>query len=535
MNKNQKIVVLVAGVIFLIMFLFPPVVVQLSRNIQYKNVHHQFSFILSMPNNSSINIIQLFVQFLGIGVVALLSWLLLKDDTQTKAASKLTDSDDDGVDDDSIAFFRKDPFIKTRKILIYSALVFISLFLLTIVKTIAFATTPRLIASIIVGITGAGLIYIFGLAKSRMSKWGNEGKSDRDLKSGADRSNAALILVLLFITLSVVSVYIINQSQETSTQTTTGLPQNVIKNADGTLHPADGYMWRYPDSEDNFEVIPVSSARSSQAAHKTLTNDLGMTFVYIKPGSFTMGSPVDEPGREHSETPHRVTLTRGFYMQTTEVTQGQWKAIMGYNPSNFYGCGNNCPVENITWYEVQAFIRKLNQRTGKTYRLPTEAEWEYACRAGSTTAFSNGAITELKCNYDPHLNAMAWYCYNSKITYSGFITRMWSSNSYNNGTHPVAQKLANEWGLYDMHGNVSEWCQDCCVVRGLGSNSPYIATTTYKDGIVDPLCLTGDWHVCRGGYFNLNPTGNRSASVLALPQEMKYGFCGFRLAASADQ
>jgi len=130
-------------------------------------------------------------------------------------------------------------------------------------------------------------------------------------------------------------------------------------------------------------------------------------------------------------------------MQTTEVTQGQWEAVMGGNPSKFSDCGADCPVERVNWDDAQVFITALNALGEGTYRLPTEAEWEYAARAGSTTAFANGDITETLCRYDPNLDRMAWYCYNS-----------------GNRTHQVAQKDPNAWGLYDMHGNVSEWCQD---------------------------------------------------------------------------
>ena len=187
----------------------------------------------------------------------------------------------------------------------------------------------------------------------------------------------------------------------------------------------------------------ILAIKKSPGVPADTTNSLGMKFVYISPGTFTMGSPTSELGRDDDEIQHQVTLTKGYYLQTTEVTQGQWKAVMGTNPSYFDTCGDNCPVENVSWDDAQSFIATLNAMGEGTYRLPTEAQWEYACRAGSTTAFANGGITELDCGLDPNLDAMGWYCGNS-----GYMP------------HPVARKQANSWGLYDMHGNVNEWCFD---------------------------------------------------------------------------
>lgn len=173
-------------------------------------------------------------------------------------------------------------------------------------------------------------------------------------------------------------------------------------------------------------------------------NELGMEFVLIPAGTFIMGSPLSEPGRDSDERRHKVTLTRSFYMQTTEVTQRQWQTVMGDNPSHFRDCGETCPVEKVSWHDTQRFITRLNSMVGaNTYRLPTEAEWEYAARSGSQTALSNGIIAETGCGNDANLDRIGWYCSNS-----------------DNKSHPVAQKQSNAWGLYDMHGNVWEWCDD---------------------------------------------------------------------------
>ena len=185
------------------------------------------------------------------------------------------------------------------------------------------------------------------------------------------------------------------------------------------------------------EKVTVPRHKVAQEPGKTIINSIGMAFVYIKPGTFMMGSPPNELDRKTDETLHQVTLTKGFYMQTTVVTQGQWKRVMNTNPSYFKNCGDDCPVENVSWNDAKAFIQKLNSMEGHSrYRLPTEAEWEYSCRAGCVGPYANG-------NTMIHLDKMGWFSANSERK-----------------IHPVGQKKPNAWGLYDMHGNVSEWCQD---------------------------------------------------------------------------
>ncbi len=265
--------------------------------------------------------------------------------------------------------------------------------------------------------------------------------------------------------------------------------------------------------------VNIALAQNQTAEDKTIINSLGMEFVYIPPGTFMMGSSSDEPGSYSDETRHRVTLRGYYFLQTTEVTQGQWKAVMGSNPSYFKNCGDNCPVEQVSWDDVQEFIRKLNQRKdGNVYRLPTEAEWEYAARAGSTTALTNGGITQTGCDHDSNLDLIGWYCGNSNVSYSGcFDTSGWGGTKCS-GTHPVAQKQPNAWGLYDMHGNVWEWCADW-----------------YEDyppsAVTDPTGpSSGDFRVLRGGSWINYARFCRSAGRFDSVPSLRYGNSGFRLA-----
>jgi formylglycine-generating enzyme required for sulfatase activity len=178
---------------------------------------------------------------------------------------------------------------------------------------------------------------------------------------------------------------------------------------------------------------------------KKFTNSLGMKFVWIPPGTFKMGSPESELARDEQEILHKVTLTKGFYLGVYPVTQEQWQAVMGKNPSRFKG-EKNLPVETICWDDCQEFIKKLRAKDKKAYRLPTEAEWEYACRAGTTTPFYFGeTISTDLVNYNGD-----WFAPygNGK------------KGVFRNKTTPVGSFPANPWGLHDMHGNVWQWCQD---------------------------------------------------------------------------
>ena len=232
-----------------------------------------------------------------------------------------------------------------------------------------------------------------------------------------------------------------------------------------------GYIWYNWDSDgdgvrDRDDVFPDNSK------YQTF-NDLKFQWKAISSGTFMMGSP---NGGSDEQPLHQVTISKGFQMGKFEVTQAQWEAVMGNNPSHF--SGDNNPVEQVSWNECQSFISKLNKLdTDYTYRLPTEAEWEYCCRAGSDTE----------------------YCFGDDD--SGLGDYAWCNSNSNSKTHPVGQKQPNDWGLYDMHGNVWEWCQDW-YDSNYYDNSP---------GTDPQGPNSGSYRVIRGGSWSYDADYCRSA------------------------
>ena len=224
---------------------------------------------------------------------------------------------------------------------------------------------------------------------------------------------------------------------------------------------------------------------------KEFTNSIGMRFVLIPAGEFTMGS---NEGRDNEKPPHKVRITRPFYLGVFPVTQAEYQAVTGQNPSHFSDNPRH-PVAQVSWNDAVAFAQKLSQLTGElkrglTYRLPWEAEWEYACRAGSTGKWCYG-------DQASQLGDYAWYRGNSRET------------------HPVGEKKPNAWGLHDMHGNVWEWCQDL-YEAGYYEKSPTDDPPGPSSGS-DRVYRGGSWNYygpdCRSGFRYGGTPGFRVSDV----------------------
>nr|WP_245579384.1 SUMF1/EgtB/PvdO family nonheme iron enzyme [Chitinilyticum aquatile] len=230
--------------------------------------------------------------------------------------------------------------------------------------------------------------------------------------------------------------------------------------------------------------------------------------VAIPAGSFMMGSPDSEPERRTNEGPQRRVTIQAFQMGQTEVTQGLWQAVMGSNPSGYEDCGRNCPVDQVSWNQIQGFIKKLNKKTGQSFRLPSEAEWEYAARAGCTTPFNIGGQCRDKIEA-------------SEANFNGYFTYNGSAEGKSRQKIvPVASFAANGFGLYDLHGNVWEWVQDCYVdsYAGVRSDGGAVETGSCRSRVL----RGGSWvnvpRYLRAAYRDGNSPGDR------------FNFVGFRLA-----
>jgi formylglycine-generating enzyme required for sulfatase activity len=236
---------------------------------------------------------------------------------------------------------------------------------------------------------------------------------------------------------------------------------------------------------------------------ETITNSIGMNLVSIKPGGFWMGSSGSEKGHDKNESPqHLVKLTKGFYMGATEVSQAQWLKVMRSRPwsgKDNVREGESYPATYVSWNDAVEFCKKLSQTEGRKYRLPTEAEWEYACRADTKTAYSFG-------DSDSSLGDYAWFNNNANAADEKYA-------------HAVAQKKPNPWGLYGLHGNVWEWCGDW-----------YDENTYPPRQVIDPNGpSSGKYRILRGGSWLTYPEHCRSAHRSRYSPVKRINLIGFRI------
>ncbi len=262
----------------------------------------------------------------------------------------------------------------------------------------------------------------------------------------------------------------------------------------------------------------ITNSKRHQAKYQTidLGNGVTLEMVHIPGGTFLMGSPENE-GYDTERPQHRVTI-KPFYMGKYPVTQSQWQAVMGNNPS--YYKGENRPVENISWHDAVEFFQRLSKITGIQFHLPSEAQWEYACRAGTTTPFYLGeTITTDFANYD------------GNYTYAKGPKGIYRRQTTDVGSFPP-----NAFGLYDMHGNVWEWCADVWHGNYKGAPTDGSVWEIEKKGILAKLFKGGEdpnFRLLRGGSFGLDPYNCRTVGRRRVSSDYRFDWIGVRAAAAA--
>ena len=268
-------------------------------------------------------------------------------------------------------------------------------------------------------------------------------------------------------------------------------------------------------------LLPLAGlpAATQPAKAPVIVNSIDMKFAPIPAGKFLMGSPADEAERDPEEVQHEVAITRPFYMGVHEVTQEQFQRVMGKAASFFHaknGGGPDHPVETVRWKDALEFCAKLSildpeQKAGRTYRLPTEAEWEYACRAGTTTPFHFGASLSTQANFK------------GTYPYGGATPGPFLKKTAKVGSYPP-----NAWGLYDMHGNVSEWCSDW-YDPDYYKRSPKADPAGPEKGVLATGFASDFYRVVRGGCWLDEGRGCRAAYRFRLQSTEPYRLVGFRV------
>jgi formylglycine-generating enzyme required for sulfatase activity/predicted Ser/Thr protein kinase len=263
--------------------------------------------------------------------------------------------------------------------------------------------------------------------------------------------------------------------------------------------------------ERKVEVVKATPVLENPSSSKTYTNSLGMEFVLIPAGEFMMGAvPQDSEAKDNEKPQHKVRITKPFYMGKYPVTQEEWEMVIGNNPSWFKQAGKKAPVDTVSWNDCQEFIKKLGKKEGKTYRLPTEAEWEYGARGGGSTSLVGepGRTTPTGS-----------YVYTHGDDAGKFGDYAWYTDNSGNTTHPVGQKKPNSIGLYDMMGNVWEWCED------------WYGKDYYKNSLsVDPKgAKKGGGRSLRGGSWDINDRRCRLSYRINLNPDNRNDYDGFRL------
>jgi formylglycine-generating enzyme required for sulfatase activity len=321
-------------------------------------------------------------------------------------------------------------------------------------------------------------------------------------------------------------------------------------------------------------LTPGGPGEASDSVEDELT---GMRFRWVAAGTAVLGSPEGEPGRRSGEALRTIEVTRGFWLGETEVTHRQWSLLLPGRPSYFDACGDDCPVERVNWFEAALFANRLSERSGLElcyeleecsgqpgsgcsadsarkcdgdytcrlarskgpaclgFRLPTSAEWEWAARAGSKSAIYTGDLEIVSPNNSPALDAIAWYAGNSGVDYSGAQDCSdWAPKQHpaeRCGAHPVGRKLANDWGLHDVLGNVWEWVEDRV---DWSSESGGFTSTADIDGAVDPIGDQGSKREMRGCSWYNFAAACRSAQRGSSPPATRVRTVGFRLARTSQ-